>query len=127
VRGFDLAGEFSFTSVRQEIDVPEGATSQRMTQIQLGLGLLYRFDFGNLSVSAGPRVAYLYLDRNPSLVEAQSVSTVSAGGALGVAWRFSQRVSLGVEGRGNYVPLPLEDVGRDQWMVEVLAAASYHF
>lgn len=126
--GLDVAADIGFSHMSQQIVVPEGSSSQRMTQVQIGLALLYRIDFGSLSLSAGPRVAYLYLHRDPELVEAQDVSTVAVGGSLGAWWRFSERISVGFDGRISYVPLPFEDdLERDQWMVEVQAAAAFHF
>jgi len=132
--GFDLGFDIGFTSIDQRQVVSVGEYSQRLTEVQVGTSLKYRHDFGSFSVAAGPRIAYLYLDRSPSLADLppQAIHTVAAGGVLGLYWRFSERISIGIDGRVSYVPMQgtgdsSVGPGRDQVMVELQAASAFHF
>jgi hypothetical protein len=128
VSGMDLAWDAGITSMSQTLNVGELRYQQQLTHFQTGLTLMYRYDFDNLSLLAGPRVAYMLLHRE---LDATGVSeylnTIAVGGAIGAFWRFSQRISVGVTGRVSYVPMFLADVERDQWMVEAQAVGGFHF
>ncbi|MFT5433657.1 MAG: putative caspase-like protein [Myxococcota bacterium] len=128
IPGMDLAWDAGITSMSQTLSIGELRYQQQLTHFQTGLTLMYRYDFDNLSLLAGPRVAYMLLHRE---LEATGLSeylnTIAVGGAIGAFWRFSQRISVGVTGRVSYVPMFLADVERDQWMVEAQAVGGFHF
>lgn len=129
LQGLDLAIDVAFTSGVQKMTIDEGGFSQRMTQLQVGARLLYRFDFDRLSLSLGPRAAFLWLSRAPSLegVDSQSIPTLSAGATVGLWWRFTERLSIGLDTRISYVPLPISGLDGDHWLVEAQAAGAFHF
>jgi len=128
VPGLDIGVDVGVTSMRQTLNIGDLRYSQRLTHFQAGLSLMYRYDFDNLSLSVGPRVAYLLLHRELDATGVgEYLNTVAVGGVIGAFWRFSQRISVGVTGRVSYVPMFLADVERDQWMVEAQAVGAFHF
>ncbi len=135
VYGLDLGVDIGFSSMNQRLAIP-GASSdtpfdQRVLEIQVGASLKYRLDFGSFSVSAGPRLGYLYIERAVDVphLEQQDAHLLAAGAVLSAQWRFSPRISIGLDGRASYVPMPSEGEGRpdrDQFLVELQAAAAFH-
>ena len=129
----DLVVDIGFTAHTQALTLADGTPyEQRLLEVQVGAGLMYRFDFGNLSLSLGPRLAYLYLKRAAQLPGGefdQPVSTVSVGAVVGVRWRLgSLPVSMGVDARVAYVPLKIRDSGDGhEWLMETQAFGAYHF
>ncbi|MFT7625074.1 MAG: putative caspase-like protein [Myxococcota bacterium] len=127
--GLDLESDIAFTNMTQQLQLAEQPFEQRVTEVQAGFALKYRLDFDRFSVSVGPRVAYLFIGRKIDLpgVPDGTVHTIAAGAVLSAYWRFSPRISIGLDGRGSWVPIPDAGPDRDQFLVELQAAAAFHF
>jgi len=124
--------DVSFAHARQDVTLKEGTSKQRLVQLQVGAALPYTFDSGSFSFALGPRVALLYLHRDKEVsgveLEADDVVTVAAGGAFKASWRIARSpVSIGLEGRLSYVPIPTDGGDRNELLVETQATAGFHF
>ena len=126
----DLVTDVGFTHQSQRLLLENDHYSQLLTMIQVGIGLPYRFDFGNFSTSLGPRIAYVYLRRRVYLGDEEStqeVSTVAPGVSLGFTWRFSSVMSLGVRARISYVRLPTDAGDQNGVFTEAHVVSGFHF
>ena len=129
ILGLDLRLDIGVASMSQRVSLGTDSLRQTLTQLQVGVAVPYRFDIDRLSLSVGPRVAYVWLHRDIDTPNAatQNMSTISVGGVVGAYWKFGQRFSIGMTGQISYIPMFNDVVERNQWVVETQAAAIYHF
>jgi hypothetical protein len=99
--GFDLA----LGGGTSALSFGDDAVQMRFTEVSGGASLWKDFGFGHLTLSAGGRLAFLYLNRTfPGTdLPSQYFFTITPGLMTAASWHFTDRLSAVARLRGQYL------------------------
>tara|TARA_B100000609_G_scaffold129972_1_gene103626 strand:+ start:50080 stop:51807 length:1728 start_codon:yes stop_codon:yes gene_type:complete len=125
----DLRLEFAFARNSHALAAQDNRP-QTVTELNLGVALLYHFDWKMISAFTGIRLSGIYLDRQSDLhVDINDFFfSFQPGLLLGGEWRLHPRWSLFAESRLNYTYITTADgQPRHQGSFEIVGGFHFHF
>jgi len=122
--------DIAYGSDEQTLDLdPITSVKADVSQTTMGFSLLYRYAEGGNAFYAGPRLGWLFINRDISIggLGQQSDDAPTLGGVIGMHFRYKRNVSFALENTLNYTSLELGNSKSNSFYYNVFANLSANF
>ena len=122
--------DIAYGSDEQTLDLdPLTSVKADVTQTEMGVSLLYRYAEGGNAFYTGPRLGWLFIDRDISLggLGKQTDDAPTIGGVIGMHFRYKKNVSFALENTINYTSLQLGNSKSNSFYYNLFGNLSVNF